>query len=210
MMSHTNGTLYAYSWFPYDDEEGTLMKRIQRIKLTLYGVFFAVIFSIFLLVTITLYQGRMDIKPNKRKNESLIKAFLKSEMAVPLIIYLNLIAAFSSAICGFGAELSTSNTAECTAWQRAAGGCYMTTLWATYVLFVARSMTIGGSFKGWKGWVVFWVHIGTAATPFGSLGGYWAVSGTYYEEACIQSVNSGASIVLILTDTSLSAVSKQT
>jgi hypothetical protein len=207
-LQFANNTLSVGSLFPLDDADLTFFNTLQTIKVTLYTASLVVVIVLLTYASITLYENRKDLQP-KAKNGHWIKTILTSKMTVAIIIFVHLL--FTAAtILTVVLTNHAPNQSLCTLGQQLIGLFYVFALWSTYVMFVARGYAARERpLEGWKGWVAFAVHVGTACTPLLFPLGIYAGTGTFSQIACVQQVLATPGVVIMLMDTTLSMVSRK-
>jgi hypothetical protein len=202
-----NNTLPVDTWFPLDDAEMTLFKTLQTIKVKLYIASIVVVLVLLTFASITLYENRKDLRP-KAKNGSWVKTILTSKMAVAIIIFVHLICT-AAALLAVVLTNYAPNQSLCTFGVQLSALFYVFALWSTYVMFVARGYAAHGRpLEGWKGWVAFAVHVGTACAPLLFPLGIYGGWGTFSQIACVQNVLATLGVVFMVADTALSLVGR--
>jgi hypothetical protein len=195
------------TWFPLQDKAGTWLDISGSIRLYLNWFNLAVVLSLLFCTTVTLYEKRADICP-KRKDGNWINTMLTSKMAVAVIVWANLVASACCIISNISSMLITGNASMCNFWMKSVALFYVLSLWATYILFLARGMMTSGGIaqRGWKHIVTLLVQVGTATTPIFGLLAIYAANGTIYGNHCVPNVLPAISIAVMVADSSLSVV----
>jgi hypothetical protein len=196
------------SWYAPDLDGSRLRETGQVIKLCA-TVSICVGTVVFLLISLRLWEDRhtFRVRDPAHKDRSFVVAFFYSNLAAPLVIWLNVI---SWTLSASTVVLASDDQYMCAQKQKVASGTYTFSLAATYALFEIRRISTGVKFTGTKHLLATLVRIGTCCMPIFPPISAVAASGYFIQEfdSCTVSVHPTVALLFLLGDSTLSIVSK--
>jgi hypothetical protein len=196
------------SWYT-PDLDGSRLRETRQVLRMVATASVALGSFVFLLTSLRLWEDRhtFRVRDPAHKDRSFVVAFFYSNLAAPLVIWLNVISWTLSASMVL---LPSDDEHTCAQKQKVCSGTYTFSLAATYALFEIRRISTGVKFTGMKHVLATLVRLGTCSMPIFPAISAVAASGYFIAEfdSCSLSVHPTIALLFLLGDSTLSIVSK--
>jgi hypothetical protein len=196
------------SWYA-PDLDGSRYRETRQILRIVAAASVAMGAAIFVLTSLRLWEDRhtFRVRDPAHKDRRFVVAVFYSNLAAPLVIWLNVLSWTVSSSATFA---SADDAISCTIKHQFSSGTYTASLAATYALFEIRRISTGVKFTGMKHVLAKLVGIGTCCMPIFAPIAALAASGDYIEElnACSLGGSPTIALLFVLGDSTLSIVSK--